>query len=221
MDSENTPKCWTLRIKVQPDIPCTSNVLKQWLKDYGALKWVFAFEDNTNKSNAHYHIVYLSLLKDTLVDYIKQLYPQFKGNKYFSQTPAKDIDLAIRYTLKDGEFEFEGFAENYIQEQLKLSYKKSGDGNLSKEIDNIRQMFLTDKIDIFKAVDMYVALLCKYNKTINRNHMKSLILSWELQRSAESRRQFCKEMVSEIRRDISPYEDETNNYISRSNYFQN
>lgn len=224
MDSENTPKCYTMRIKVQDSVPLTSDILKQWLNAYGALKWVFSFENGTNKSNAHYHIVYLTSLKDTLVDYVKTIYPHFKGNAFFSHTPAKDIDLAIRYTLKDGEYEFQGFAQNYIEEQYKLSYRKSGDGNLSREIDKIRELFLSGKVELYKCVDMYVDLLVvKYNKTVNRNHMKSLILSWELQRSTESRRQFCKELVSEIRRDISPYEDETDNYISnnRSNFFQN
>lgn len=217
MDSEKTPKCYTLRIKVQPDIPCTTDILKRWLKEYGAYYWVYAFENNTNKSNAHYHIVYLTTQENTLVDFIKGLYPQFKGNKYFSHTPAKDIDLAIRYTLKDGEFEFEGFAETYIQEQLKLSYKKTGDGKLSQEIDKIREKYLTTKMSIKQGVAMYVDLLIKYNKTINRNHMKSLILSWELQRSVESRNRYVDLLVRDIKFELTDDSQE----IFTSNYFQN
>lgn len=217
MDSENTPKCYTLRIKVQPDIPCTTEILKRWLREYGATQWVYAFEDNTNKTNAHYHVVYLTNQKTTLVDHIKQIHPHFKGNKYFSHTPAKDIDLAIRYTLKDGEFEFEGFSENYIQEQLKLSYKKTGDGNMSKEIDKIREQYITTGMSIRQGVAMYVNLLIKYNKTINRNHMKSLILSWELQRSVESRNRYIDLLVRDVKFDLTDDAQE----IFTSNYFQN
>lgn len=62
--------------------------------------------------------------------------PRGFGNKQYNLQLAEDLDRAVSYAVKLGEFSFEGFSQEYINERLAESFEKKSPATLRVSILN-------------------------------------------------------------------------------------
>lgn len=147
--------------------------------DFAHLEGALLFNSDryviTKEKEDHFHLVVFNIKLDPFIKQLKDKFPQFKGNKYYSATKVKDVRKALKYACKDlKEYKYKGFEEDDIQYIHRISHKKYEAEIYSKEYNKILDDNITNANRCFVALCM---LYKRYKKNINFNVIKSIVVS--------------------------------------------
>lgn len=196
----------------------TMPFLVELLKRIGLKCYLIGKEGGTKRVKSHYHILYETDDPNIIINEMKKQFEKFSGNSCYSNSIVQILEHAARYCLKEGHFEYQGYSREWITTNFKLSYKKTGDGEMSKDIDKIRSRYITgnkytlidatgdlltlnqkyDKYTLIDATDDLLALNQKYNKLTNRNNIKQRIITWHFEKCRDDRRHYAENIVHEL-----------------------
>lgn len=152
---------------------------------------VWAYEIATKKERAHVHLVGQFL--DSLIEYIKDREPNFKGNQNYSFGRCKwdsqvQFEHTIQYIVKDGNYHQRVFEKDWIDKIANLSFKKTQHGKFNDELEKLRNMYLTNKLDDQGVFDCILELKADYNQSINEKQIKDRVTAWKCKKDPNFRR---------------------------------
>lgn len=189
LSANQKPMVWfQLRITARSDSFSSTDEISAFLiknsKDVDLKKFVIGYEIAKRNKKEHWHIVYLS--EKSIVPVIKLSYITFSGNSYFSEVKTDDPQRSIMYALKDQQYKSYGFSEEILNDLLQLSHKKVGDGEFSKELEHIRELYISKKITMKECFrQIYSLKAITYSQSINVKQFENIVLSWTIKRDKE------------------------------------
>lgn len=145
-------------------------------------------------NNPHFHITYHMEVPVTSKrlekEYIKIYWQKvFKtllvGNKLIATSQIQNMEQSIKYTLKDGNYKYKGYTEEYIQQMFKKSYKKTKNkDNVLKEMKiKISEEYLEGRLSFHELKQKTLELYTEYRKPIYMAHLTAHFRSLLFQRN--------------------------------------
>lgn len=124
----------------------------------------------------HQHVLLAAdkLDKTDIRSKILSQYPDAKGNQGHSIKKARSVIDLICYVLKDDNYEYYGFTQDFIEKAYKLSYQKDG---FKKEYKKLQDQLVLETISLRKYAKALVELKAKYNQPIYINHLRAHVFS--------------------------------------------
>lgn len=108
--------------------------------------------------------------------------PRGYGNKQYNLQLCKDVDKAVSYAVKQGEFIFQGFEEEYINACKAQSFEKNKPSNFKSEYRDLCTEFQKSDMDIREFMLHFTRLKAKYDQIINLQHVYGYALSQIIKR---------------------------------------
>lgn len=122
-----------------------NSMFKSFNEFYGDIKFVMSVEKKGTASQ-HFHLSYEGgTLKDErkkLKDFFQSQQIVTKGNKTYSLSEVTS-DNFVSYVLKDGDYLFNGYTQEYIDTQFKKSYKKFTKNDFAEQLHMLEDKYLT------------------------------------------------------------------------------
>lgn len=122
-----------------------NSLFKSFNEFYGNIKFVMSVEKKGTASQ-HFHLSYEGgTLKDErkkLKDFFQSQQIVTKGNKTYSLTEVTS-DNFVSYVLKDGDYLFNGYSQEYIDTQFKKSYKKFTKNDFAESLHLLEDEYLS------------------------------------------------------------------------------
>lgn len=103
--------------------------------------------------------------------------PKGFGNKQYNLQISNDLNAAVSYCVKLGEYEYEGFEEDYILERKAASFDKKKPCNFKSEYRDLSNKFQESDMDIREFMIEFCNLKAKYDQQINMAHVYGYALS--------------------------------------------
>lgn len=139
----------------------------------------------------HYHIVVTvdtSITEQDVRDVIKAFIipfwvlptgklPKGFGNKQYNCQESKDLNAAVSYAVKLGEFYFSGFTQEFIDERKAESFEKKKPSNFKSEYIALVDDFQKSQMDIREFMIGYINLKAKYGQQVVMTHVYGYALS--------------------------------------------
>lgn len=178
--------------------------LKTNWKDY---RWVVSVE-YPGTPEQHFHIILEPLPSEhamKLSQWKKVLEERFygpcqipPGNKGRS-TQWNRSKSVFPYTLKDGEYHYNGYTLEQISELAKLSYKKFQKGEFGNKLKELREEYLKDPVKTIRwFCERYVVLKVAYDQNLTRNTIESMVQSLYLKKNPDKVSDFVAEVCSRV-----------------------
>lgn len=138
----------------------------------------------------HFHLVLvtdisveLQHIKDIIRAFIVPFWsvegkcPKGFGNKQYNAQVSEDCDKAVSYAVKLGEYVFEGFEDDYIQQQKAESFEKKKPSNFKVEYRNLCDKFQGSDMDIREFMTEFSLLKARYGQQVRMTDAYSYALS--------------------------------------------
>lgn len=138
---------------------------------------VVSLEGEQKTEHIHGVIANPSITTDEVRDYIRELYPDAKGNKCLYTKESMDKKQLLKYTLKEGQFLFSGFRKEFIENMVILSSVKE---NLNKKIQTNEEELLLGHITYKKFVTNHLEIIVQHNQNLYINHLKAYFFKMRL-----------------------------------------
>jgi len=103
--------------------------------------------------------------------------PRGFGNKQYNLQICENLDRAVSYSLKLGEFWFEGFEEEYINQRKLDSFEKKKPCDFKKEYTELCTRFQETDMDVREFMTAFVTLKAKYGQQVRMTDAYSYALS--------------------------------------------
>lgn len=123
----------------------------------------------------HQHIVLSTkseVQRTEIVDIIKDIYPDAKGNKCLYVQEAKKKKQLLKYTIKEGCFRYCGFTKDYVDQLLLLSQPKT---SMKQDLKDLEESLLLSQITFSQFVDGFLRWKIKYNQPIYMTHIEAYL----------------------------------------------
>lgn len=171
-------------LRITPDNQeLTLKDIEQLIKSFNG-RYIISVEEATKR---HYHIVlYAKITAETLRARIKK---NLLCQVYISGKEIQDKVKAIAYTIKDGNYVFNGLDAFDLMKAKQVSHQKL---SFDKEIDKI------EYYDDRSLVEDVLALYQKYNRKVDKRHLLNLLRTIKLKQSGEYKEQFIKNILFEL-----------------------
>jgi len=136
----------------------------------GFVDYYIVSEEVSKKGKLHQHWVICApgLSHEKITNYIKEWYPDAKGNKCIAIREARNPKQLIKYTLKDNNFIFKGFSKKFIDTSLKLSYSTS---KMKDEFSKLNDRVKLKEITYDEYCTKYMEYKVKHEQPIYENHI--------------------------------------------------
>lgn len=121
---------------------------------------------------------------------LKELYPMARGIKCIYVRLSKNKKQLLKYTLKEGQFQYQGFRKELIEKCYLLSSVKE---NLNKKIQDNEELLLTKKINYTRFVTTHLEIIVSHNQNLYVNHVKSYFNKMKLKSGEISYYAFAEE----------------------------
>lgn len=108
--------------------------------------------------------------------------PRGFGNKQYNLQISEDIDKAVSYAVKLGEYVFEGFTDEYITERRTESFDKKKPSNFKAEYMDLSNKFQESSMDLREFMIEFCNLKAKYDQQVNLSHAYGYALSNSIKR---------------------------------------
>lgn len=112
--------------------------------------------------------------------------PRGFGNKQYNLQIATELDRAVSYAVKLGEYVFEGFSEEYINERRAESFEKKKPCNFKAEYQELSQKFQESDMDVREFMIGFCNLKARYDQQINMSHAYGYALSNQIRRDGNA-----------------------------------
>lgn len=171
-----------------PQVLCM--LFQKWFSNF---KWIISIEKE-NTPDQHYHII-IDPESSTSADVsfnkdikfwrkllVEEVFPELpikipSGNKGYSLT-WNETDNIFPYTLKDGQFWYNIYTKEQIDQWTKASYRKYTKNDFTVDLEKIRVEFMTTDMCINDAIMKYIQLKLQYKQTININNISTFMRGW-------------------------------------------
>lgn len=163
---------YAFRIKNLPDIDLdkTYDGFKSFKYSLLSLEGMGKYADP--EKDKHIHGLVSSEDRGPVVDTIKKIYPDCKGNKCYSVSLVKDVKQCAKYTLKEGHYKYSGFTNEFIRSMYRSSSKKE---NLKNKVSENEQHLLDKTIHFEVFAIRYLRIKVEHNQNINNSHVISYL----------------------------------------------
>lgn len=115
-------------------------------------------------------------IKQLLRTRIQEIYPGAKGNKHLYTSKVTKKQSIFKYTLKEGNYKFQGLSKSFIKEQEKLSSTKE---HLNEKVIQNEENLILGKISFLQFKIQYINIKVDHNQNLYRNHIKSYFLRFQ------------------------------------------
>lgn len=133
-------------------------------------KVVVSEEGDGMNTRLHHHIILpTNKSSDEIKKLIRVAYPDAIGNKCIYVKPSRDKRSLMKYTLKEGNYLYKGFTDQFIKDSFKCSSSKT---DLKKEIDLLEEKVILQKITMLQFIEAYIDLKVKYSQDLRDTNLK-------------------------------------------------
>lgn len=156
----------TARISKIPEL-CLDSTCKM-LKEAKIEQYIVAQEgSDTGETKPHQHLLVYDVQVDLLRDLIKKHY-KISGNKFLSVSVARKKNQILKYTVKEGNYIYKGFTDDFMKTLERLSHPKT---NMVDEFHKLEDLLLLNTISKSEYLLRYLKLKIKYKQPIYTNHL--------------------------------------------------
>lgn len=130
-----------------------------------------SMEEGKGKEGTHIHGLISGEFETTaqvVRTWIKELYPDAKGNKCLYVSLVKNVKQTSKYTLKEGKFLYKGFNQPYIRTMLACSNKKE---SIAAKIAQNEENLLSGAIFFETFVINYLIIKVEHGQNIYDSHI--------------------------------------------------
>lgn len=201
----------TYVIRITPHDKFTFEQVAQIFKDEPLLtKYVLSKETVPRE---HYHAVIqcdISVEEDDIRGFVKSIIipywedpvshklPRGFGNKQYNLQISQDVDKAVSYAVKQGDYVFEGFEEHYILSRKTESFDKKKTSNFKSEYRDLCQQFQESTMDLREFMVQYVLLKSKYDQMVNIAHAYGYAISQQIKREKDCAEEFVENFLYKV-----------------------
>lgn len=118
--------------------------------------------------------------------------PRGFGNKQYNLQLSSDIDKAVSYAVKLGEYVYGGFTEEYITQRKAESFEKKKPSNFKAEYIELCQRFQDSEMDIREFMLEYVRLKAKYGQQVRMSDAYGYAVSNLIKRDPDTAVEFVE-----------------------------
>jgi len=176
-------------IRITPCEKFTAEQLHQFIKDEIVIcRYVIGRETVPQE---HFHLVVqtdIEITEQEVRDIIKAFLiplwqtekgklPRGFGNKQYNLQLCDNLDLAVSYAVKLGEYWYDGFSEEYITLRKTESFEKKKPSDFKKEFQALIDQFQGTDMDIREFMTSYVVLKAKYGQQVRMQDAYAYALS--------------------------------------------
>lgn len=182
---------WAIRITVDElTLEKTESIFKEYEK------YIISEEGDGENKRLHHHIV-LDTQEDSnkIKENIRKVYPNANGNKCIYCKPAKDKRQLAKYTLKEDNYIYKGFTEEFIKEHFKLSVAKT---DLKKDIVKLEEDYILDKITTEQFTSRFIDLKVKYDQPLYTNHIVAYIRKMMIRSGNMKSKEYAKHVLFQV-----------------------
>lgn len=168
-DEDDFSNCFVVRLT-----PCgrynIEDVVK-YLNEMSCASWILGVE---TKPQEHYHLVIeheesLDDIKARLRSFIYLYWDESErkrgfGNKQYNCQLCKDKLKAISYAIKDKEYQYEGYTQEFIDSCLEKSFQKNSPTSFQVEFTELNKRFHDSNMPISGYMAAFMILKSKYNQ---------------------------------------------------------
>lgn len=136
-------------------------------------KWIISEEGDGDHTRLHHHIIISTkqdIKRDTIRQHIKEVYPTLKGNKSIYIQPCKDKKQLTKYTLKEGQYKYNGFSKDFIKNMERCASPKT---DLKKNIQDIEDQYILGQLDDKEFLSKYIQLKALHDQPLYLNHIQA------------------------------------------------
>jgi len=135
------------------------------------------------------------ITKEHLTLDLKNIYPDAKGNKFFSISIARDANQLLKYTLKEGSFLHRGLPQSLIDLAYKLSTPKT---DLKKRIVDLEDALKMGRIEFVDFIEKYIQIKVDHGQSIYRQHIIAYCTRLGMSCGAVSTRSYACDIKNSI-----------------------
>lgn len=170
-------------------------------------RWVVSVE-YPGTPEQHFHVILEPLPSEAgikLTEWKKRLEEGFykpcqipPGNKGRS-TQWNKSSAVFPYTLKDGQYYYQGYTDQQISELARLSYKKFQKGEFGDKLKELRNQYLSDPLlSIRWFSDRYIQLKVAYDQNLTSNTIKAMYQSLFLKKNPDKIAEYTAFLCTDI-----------------------
>jgi len=177
-------------IRITPCSKFTSEELLNWINsEFQICRYVIGRETVPQE---HFHLVITvdvsieeqdvrSIIKSFLIPFWtteqnKKL-PRGWGNKQYNLQLCEDLNKAVSYAVKLGEYWYEGFEEDYINARKAESFEKKKPSDFKQEYHKLTEHFQESDMDVREFMTAFSILKAKYGQQVRMHDAYSYALS--------------------------------------------
>lgn len=169
-------------VRITPHDKFTQEELKEFLQMEPLLcRYVVGVESTPR---VHYHLVCtvdieveIQQVRDIIRAFVcpfwyddRMKLPKGFGNKQYNLQVCEDVDKAISYAIKEREYWFEGYDQDYIDLRLSESFDKKSPKNFKVEYQLLCDEFqITPTLSIRDFMVRFIGLKAKYGQQVKLN----------------------------------------------------
>lgn len=176
--TEEIQKYWALRFTPYDDEVDLNRVSEfmRTIADY----WVAGYE---TEENNHYHCVYQG--EQLKVTDLRTFFQndEIKGNKYFSCPEVRELDNAVMYAVKGGDYVCSDIWAPYVSDMYELSYDKPK--SYEAQLKRLYSDYLDDKISDNELWIKIIEARCYFDLSVNFKKIDELVLTQILKKNPE------------------------------------
>lgn len=162
--------------------------VKELLNMFSAKIWIYSKEVSKG-DKIHYHTLFQCYkdpredIKEWLQTFFTDKWKKEDGNKRYNLTEVDDINKAVTYVVKDGDY-FIGDHINtsYVENCKKKSFKKYSKEAFASAFEELKTEFREDKIDHLELRTKFIRLKATYGQPVDSNRITGIINSLRVQK---------------------------------------
>lgn len=182
---------WAIRITVEElELEKTEMIFKHYEK------YIISEEGDGEFTRVHHHVILVTEEDSNKIkENIRKVYPKATGNKCIYCRPAKDKRQLAKYTLKEDNYIYKGFSEEFIKIHFKLAVAKT---DLKKDLIKIEEDYVLGKVTTEQFTQQYIELKVKYDQPLYTNHVVSYIRKMMVRSGNMTSKLYAKQIISQI-----------------------
>lgn len=159
-------------------------------------KYIISQEGDDDTTRLHHHVVLASdESSEDIKSKIRQVYPEAKGNKCIYVKPSRDKRQLAKYTLKEGNYIYKGFSEQFIKEHFRLAVAKT---DLKKEITANEEIYILGIITTEQFVERYIDIKVKHDQPLYTNHIVAYVRKMMVRSGNLKSKNYAKDIIYQI-----------------------
>lgn len=130
--------------------------------------------------------------------YVLGKLPRGFGNKQYNFQLANDIDKAISYAVKQGDFKYVGYDDEYIKSKKGESFTKPSVSDFKKDHAELCERFQTSDLSVGGYMKEFCLLKAKHGQLVNMQHAYQSALSNLFKREPDAVNSYVNNFLSRV-----------------------